>query len=242
MSGTTEFTFLSWNVRGLGDGVKRTALFSALKPYKSAIVCLQETRLQKDTIPLLKSRGYQTQLHSMHTAYSRCVSILISNDISFHLLQSRIDEQGRFFFLLCKLAEMLCIVVTVYVPLPFSPDSLKSLVQFIDPYSNLPLWVLEDFNYLLDRTLDKFTPPGGRSIGPGGPTPFARLISEIGLRDVRRDGHLDKLTFSCYSAAYRDLSRIDLCLCNSLAQIRVIMLPVVSWTARSSGYEYRSLG
>lgn len=43
MSMTTEFTFLSWNVRGLGDGVKHTALFSALKPYKSAIVFTRNT-------------------------------------------------------------------------------------------------------------------------------------------------------------------------------------------------------
>lgn len=131
MSIATHYTFIAWSVKGLSDGVKRTALFSALKPYKSAIVCLQETFVQSDTIPLLGSRVYQTQFHSTHTIYSRGVSILISNDVSFHLLHTRIDEQGRYSFLLYKLAEMLCIVVNVYVQPPFSPDSLKCLAKFI---------------------------------------------------------------------------------------------------------------
>lgn len=76
--------FVSWNVRGLGDGVKRVALFSTLKKYALAVVCLQETHLQPGTLSMLKHGPFHTQFHSMHTAYSRGVSILISNMTPLH--------------------------------------------------------------------------------------------------------------------------------------------------------------
>lgn len=60
MSIATDYIYISWDVRGLSDGIKCVTLFSALKPYRSAIVCLQEMHLHTDTIPLLKSRAYQT--------------------------------------------------------------------------------------------------------------------------------------------------------------------------------------
>lgn len=191
--------------------------WSDLKPYRSAIVCLQEAHLKNYTISLLKFRAYQTQFHSMHFVYSRGVSILISNDVPFHLLHPRIDDEERYIFLLCKRAEMLCIVANIYVLPPFSPDSL-CLAQFIAPHSNLPIWVLGDFDHFLDRTLDKSTPPGGRSIGPGGPTPFARLISEVGLSVVSRDRYPDKVTpaILLLIEVYPVLIYV---FCNSLAQL-----------------------
>lgn len=88
----TALNILSWNVRGLGDGVKRVALFSTLKKYAAAVVCLQETDLQPDTLSTLKRGCYQTQFHSTHMAFSREVSILIANTKPFTLLQSLIND------------------------------------------------------------------------------------------------------------------------------------------------------
>lgn len=39
------YDLISWNVQVLSDGVKRVALFNALKPFSNAVVCLQETHL-----------------------------------------------------------------------------------------------------------------------------------------------------------------------------------------------------
>lgn len=89
--------------------------------------------------------------------YSRGVSILISNVIPFQLLQSLTDEQGRYSFLLCRLAGVLCIIANVYVPPSSTPNSLNKLAQFMAPHSNVPSWVLGDFNTVINKGLDRFS-------------------------------------------------------------------------------------
>lgn len=208
--------------------MKRQALFSILKSYRSAVVCLQEMHFQTNTLSMLKKYGYQVQFHSTHTAYSRGVSVLISNDVSFTLLQSQIDDQLRYIFLLCKLDGLLCIVANIYVPPPFSLDCLNCLAQFMAPYTNIAIWVMGDFNNLnnlLDRILDKFSPYSGYAADTRGSTPFARLISKIGLGDVWRDRYPDRKCYSCYSATHRALSHIKFC--NSLAMPKVSLVEYV---------------
>lgn len=85
-----KYNFLSWNVRGLSDVVKRQALFSILKSFPTG-----NTLTVHYSLSMLKNSSYQMQFHSTHTAYSRGVSILISNDVSFELLHSKIDDQGQ---------------------------------------------------------------------------------------------------------------------------------------------------
>lgn len=49
-----------------------------------------------------------------------------------------------------------CIIANIYVPTPFSLDSLKCLAQFIASYSNIPIWVLGDFNWA-GKQMDTFS-------------------------------------------------------------------------------------
>lgn len=134
------------------------------------------------------------------------------------------DDQGRYIFLLCTLAGTLCTIGNIYVPPPFCAESLNCLAQFMAPYPDIPVWVLGDFNHLLEKKLDKFSPPGRPSGSPGGATSFARLICELGLRDAGRDRYPDRKCYSCYSASHRALSRIDFYLCNPLAIPKVTLI------------------
>lgn len=55
------------------------------------------------------------------------------------------------------------------------------------PQSNVPIWAMGGFNNLLDKSKDKFISGGDGITDPAGPTPFARLIPELGLCDVWRN-------------------------------------------------------
>lgn len=135
----------------------------------------------------------------------------------FTLLQSLVDDQGRYIFLLCKVAGVSCIIANVYIPPPFTPDCLNILAQFMAQHSNVPLWVMEDFNNVLDRKLDRFSSHSRGDTGPSGPTPFAKRIGELGLKDVWRKKNPGVQSYSCYSASYCCLSRIDMSLSNMAA-------------------------
>ena len=86
---------MTWNVRGLGDKVKRKAMFKYFDKMKPQVICLQETHMRPDSIYLLNSRKYPMQYHSTHTSYSRGGSVMISVNITFECIQQQVDREGR---------------------------------------------------------------------------------------------------------------------------------------------------
>lgn len=61
---STNTVVMSWNFKGLKDPNMCYALFTTLNYFGSAVVCLQETHLTKDTTNFLKSEYYLLQYHS----------------------------------------------------------------------------------------------------------------------------------------------------------------------------------
>lgn len=113
----TSLLLLSWNVRGMGDKVKRNAIFKYFGRLQPHLICLQETHLQSDSVHLLRSRKYPTQFNSTHSSNSRGVSVLISATISFECIQQRVDRECKYVFLLCKLNWFICIFCSnVHLP------------------------------------------------------------------------------------------------------------------------------
>lgn len=123
---TDLLLLLSWNVRGMGDKVKRNAIFKYFGRLRPQLICLQETHLQSDSVHLLCSCKYPTQFHSTHSSYSRGVSVLISATISYECIQQRVDREGKYVFILCKLNGLMCIIAAIYIPPPFSAAPLRS--------------------------------------------------------------------------------------------------------------------
>lgn len=86
------------------------------------------------------------------------------------------------------------------------------------PHSSIPIWVLGDFNTVMKKGLDIFSSRPGGGMHTSDPTAFTKLVSELGLRDVWRDKNPMVQCFSCYSASFKCLLRIDMCLGNLDAQ------------------------
>jgi len=49
------FRLLSWNVRGINDLHKRDVLKSFLRDWKCDLICLQETKLEDDSLSIICS-------------------------------------------------------------------------------------------------------------------------------------------------------------------------------------------
>lgn len=54
--GRNKLKVMSWNVRGLGDPIKRTMVSTSMRKYLPAICVLQETHLTPDSLACLNFR------------------------------------------------------------------------------------------------------------------------------------------------------------------------------------------
>ena len=119
----------SWNVRGWGDPIKKAAVFSMLKGHGVELICLQETHLTKETKLKLVNRKYQHQYHSVHSSYSRGVSIMVKKGVSFACKELKIDEVGRYIFLHCQIENAPYVLANIYIPPPFKMEVLYKLMN-----------------------------------------------------------------------------------------------------------------
>lgn len=150
------FSITSWNVRGLGDPLKRSTVLSALEGSGPRLLCLQKTHLTSATIIQLRNQKFQTQYHSVYSSYSRGVSVLIGREVSFSCRESCIDTQGRYIFLFCSIENKIYVLANIYIPPPFKLDVLQELLEFTLDKVGTPIIVVGDFNEVLDKTLDRF--------------------------------------------------------------------------------------
>lgn len=141
--------------------------------------------------------------------------MLIHSSIDYEALGSKIDEDGRYVFLLCKLFTFKCILAFVYVP-PVINQILRALVVYQVKHPEVLLYAFGDFNNYTDQLLDKHPPVvGGRGVNQ---TALQKLIEEVGWKDPWRTKNPGVKQFSCFSKNYSALSRIDLCLCSYVAE------------------------
>lgn len=79
-----------------------------------------------------------------------------------------------------------------------------------------PVLALGDFSNVIDLQLDRLSiRPGTKRVMPR-TSPFAALITEMGLRDIWRERNRDVQCYSCHSASHGGLSRIDMGMGNDM--------------------------
>lgn len=121
---------VSWNVRGLGDPLKRTIVSTSIRKYLPAICALQEIHLSPDTWSCLNFRWVGRAYHSTHPLFSRGVSVLIHSALDYQELDSVVDSEGRYVILYCRLFSLKCILAFVYIPPPYSHRVLRAELDF----------------------------------------------------------------------------------------------------------------
>lgn len=98
------------------------------------------------------------------------MSVLVHQGTPFSCTNVVIDPEGRYFFLLCSLYRLRCVLAGVYIPPPFSAELLKALATFMARHSDLLLLVVGDFNKYLDPVKDKLIAQVSTPLNDTGPT------------------------------------------------------------------------
>lgn len=114
----TTLKLLTWNVRGLSNRVKRSAVFTFLKKQRADVVVLAKTHVDGRLQMALKRPWIGWAYHWTHSSQARRVFILIAKSVHFELCDILSDSQGRYIFLSAKIYGESFLILAVYVPPP----------------------------------------------------------------------------------------------------------------------------
>lgn len=155
-----DLRIISYNVRGLNNQKKRTAIFQHLHNNLCDVALLQETYSSEDTENqwVQEWGGKGIFLHG--TKHSKGIAILIKKGIDLEILQEDSDRNNRIQFLKIKSHDNIINLFNVYAPTKETEqitfmNSLLGLLQRrkIDSFESCIFG--GDWNIVLDIALDK---------------------------------------------------------------------------------------
>lgn len=103
-------------VNGIKDKVKRRLVFSDLRRYKKAIICLQETHLEEAISPIVSCQWGSEVCLVGDSSQAGGLAILVAKDLSGTLEPIAKDRIGRFLVVRVKKGNDSFILVNVYAP------------------------------------------------------------------------------------------------------------------------------
>lgn len=199
--------FISWNVKGANNIVKRQKILSHLQQLKVDIAFLQETHLCNAAVSSLKRNWVGQVYHSKFNAKARGTAILINKNISFHSQEVISDPNGRYIIVVGQLFANSVILVNLYAPNCDDSNFFERLFLTIPKIDHGYLVVGGDFNLVLDATLDRSsTNPQRLSRSAGVVNDF---MGQCGLSDVWRFQFPHTRVYSFFSNVHHSYTRID---------------------------------
>ena len=102
------------NARGLKQNMKRLAIFRYLKQHHYDVICLQETHLTKQDIPIWEKQWGGTIIYVEGTAHGQREMILISKKV--HCEVNIIKQRSRHLVMHLKGEGIDVVIANVYAP------------------------------------------------------------------------------------------------------------------------------
>ena len=124
----SNLTFLSLNVRGLRDKVKRRNVLEWCNLKGSNIIFLQETYSTPEVEEHWKLDWRGPMIFSHGTNHSKGVLVLITQNIGFKIEQTVVDGEGRYIFLKGEVQGVKVLLCNVYFP---TKDKERLQVEFL---------------------------------------------------------------------------------------------------------------
>ncbi len=161
MSKPQSVNIYSMNVRGLGDHLKRTQVFSWLNNRSADIFLLQETHSSVNSEQVWRDDWGNSNIFFSHgTTNSRGVCILFKDSCNFDLVKSFHDNDGRFIILDIVLNNQKITLINVYGPNKDEPLFFENIHRKMTDFDCESIVWGGDFNCVLDTMMDK---KGGRA-------------------------------------------------------------------------------
>lgn len=148
-------SFISWNVKGLNNLVKRSKVFSHLKSFKPDVMFLQETHLNINSQKRVSCKWIGQIYHSRFNYKARGTAILIRKGVPFEHSEVISDPNGRYIVVVGKLFNTPLILANIYGP---NWDNAQFFLNFFSTLPDLNSYKLilgGDFNCVLHPQLDR---------------------------------------------------------------------------------------
>ena len=153
-------TMCTFNVNGLGDKVKRKALFKNIRDANTDVCFLQETQCTEKTHTLWLNE-WGGEMHCSHGSSNSCgVAILIRRGLNLEIKDQIMDPLGRFLILKYTYDQTETAIVNVYAPTQDKEYEqivfLSKIRQELFSFQDLTILVGGDFNIALNPNLDRY--------------------------------------------------------------------------------------
>ena len=189
---------VSLNVKGLGNRLKRLAIFSYLKGKKADISFLQETHSDLCSEQTWRKDWDGSMVYCHGTSNSKGVMILFSKDIQLKINEIKTLDGGRFLLVNCDINDKNYVLCCIYAP---TKDKQNEQLQFLESCMNIlvdcqgtNLILAGDFNTYLNPEIDKI---GGTQKANSKYTDILLdLIEELDLVDIWCIRHVDKKRYT----------------------------------------------
>lgn len=201
-------SFISWNVKGLNNMVKRSKVFSHLKSFKPDVIFLQETHLNINSHKRLSCKWIGQIYHSRFNYKARGTAILIRKGIPFEHSEVISDANGRYIVVVGKLFNTPLILANIYGP---NWDNAQFFLNFFSTLPDLNSYKLilgGDFNCVLHPQLDRSSVRSNNALSSAA-VAINSLLRSYGLSDPWRTKYPTTKQFSFFSPVHHSYSRID---------------------------------
>ena len=112
-----QLDIISLNTNGLGNKVKREAVFRKLKQKGKGIFLLQETHSTEDVVEEWNRQwGNKNTIYSHGVSNSRGVAVLFSQNMSVDILKECKDDNGRFIIIDVSVDDTVYTIGNLYAP------------------------------------------------------------------------------------------------------------------------------
>ena len=185
-----SFNVKSFNVNGLSQKEKRTAIFRKLKKENS-FICLQETHCTDSLINIWKKEWNGHIEFSNGSSNSKGVAILFPDNFDLEkIVYVDKDDDGRFLLVTVKLDNTEITLINLYAP---TKDHKKEQICFINMvkekilnFEETSLVIAGDLNIYLDPVLDKADDVSNKNDHPEYRNELLSVMENYDLVDVWR--------------------------------------------------------
>ena len=208
--------FISWNIKGINNPVKRSRVFAHLKSLGSDLMFLQETHLRSSEHAKLKKAWIGQVFCSRNDDRTRGTAILIRKGVPFVPLQTIADSRGRYVIVTGNLYGSRVALANVYGPNWDDPAFFTNFMAVLPDLNSHQLYWGGDFNLVLDPRRDRSNPRPNSKISKAGAV-IQSFIEAYSLFDPWRKANPSARQYSFFSPVHHSFSRIDIFLLDSRA-------------------------